>query len=239
MTGLKITINIFNKMHVNIIISTFDRIDALKMTINSLLKSNCKDISIHVIVDGNPEIYGKLKAFYEDKGDNIKIYKNAKRKDVVYSLNKILVETGEGCILYASDDLIFHRNCIRTALHAMKKYFPDTDGVIGLNQIQNGISRGRKYAFGLIGKKFTERFVDKKLFCPEYVHFNGDRELGLYAIEVNKFHYCTNAKLDHIRLPDETTRLGNTVYKSDKIIFRKRQQKQLLWGRNFGRLEEK
>jgi len=237
MTELKITINTFKlfKMHVNIIISTLDRMDALKMTINSLLESSYKDISIHVMVDGNPEMYEKLK---NSHNDNINIYKNAKRKDVIYSLNKILINIKKECILYASDDLIFHNDCIEVAFCAMKRRFPDTDGVIGLNQIQGGISKGRKYAFGLIGKKFVERFMNKELFCPEYIHFNGDREMGLYAMEIGKFHYCTSAKVDHIRLSDETTRLGKTVYKGDKIRFRKRQQNQLLWGRNFERLED-
>ena len=62
-------------MHVNIVISTFDRIDVLKMTINSLLNSSHEDISIYVIVDGNPEVYEKLKDSYADKADNTEIYK--------------------------------------------------------------------------------------------------------------------------------------------------------------------
>ncbi len=226
-------------MHVNIIISTFDRIDTLKMTINSLLKSSYKDLSVHIIVDGNLEMYEKLKDFYKDKNGNTDIYKNTKRKDFIYSWNKVSTKIREGCILYASDDLVFHDNCIEVAFGAMKGCFPDTDGVIGLNQLQDGISRGRKYAFGLVGKKFIKRFMDRELFCPEYIHFNGDREMGLYAMEVNKFYYCVDAKLDHIRLFDETTRLGKMVYKSDKIIFRKRQRNQLLWGRNFGSLEQR
>ena len=226
-------------MHVNIVISTFDRIDFLKMTMYSLLNSSYKDISVYIMVDGNLDMYEKLRDFYADKTDIVKIYKNAKRKDVIYSLNKILANVKEGCILYAADDIIFYHDCIRVALRTMKRHFPDTDGVIGLNQLQDGISKGRKYAFGLVGKKFIKRFMDRELFCPEYIHFNGDREMGLYAMEVNKFYYCVDAKVNHIRLPDETTRLGKIVYNSDKIIFRKRQQNQLLWGRNFGCLEER
>ena len=226
-------------MHVNIVISTFDRIDVLKMTVDSLLNGSHEDISIYIMVDGNLDIYEKLRDFYAYKTDTIKIHKNEKRKDVIYSLNKVLANVKEGCILYASDDIIFYRDCIRTALHAMKRHFPDTDGVIGLNQLQVGVSKGRKYAFGLVGEKFVKRFMDRELFCPEYIHFNGDREMGLYAMEVNKFYYCVGAKVDHIRLPDKTTRLGKIVYDSDKIIFRKRQQNQLLWGRNFGCLEER
>lgn len=224
-------------MHVNFLIATFDRYKTLTMTIDSIFNGTFKDISLHLIVDGNSEMLKRIKQFCKGRDYEVNFYNNKERKDVIFSFNKVLKHINGGSVLFATDDLLFHPDCLITALRAMKKMFNGSDGIVGLNQLQRGEPKGRKYAFGLIGEDFVKRFPDNQIFCPDYIHFNGDRELGIYSKSIDKLFYCEQAQVDHIRLQDNTTALGKQVYMRDKLIFKERQQKGFLWGKNFHRIE--
>ena len=154
--------------------------------------------------------------------------------DAVFSYNKILsVIDNDGAILNATDDLIFYTETISVAVNKLKDAFRDTDGVIGLNQYQEGKPKGRKYAFCLIGRKFANRYPDLKIYCPDYIHYNSDRELGFHAQTIRKFCFFPAARIAHIRIPDRTTKLGLVVYDRDKKVYRERQARKILWGLSF------
>lgn len=219
-------------MIVNVIIPTYDRVNLIKKTIDSLLNSDYPELKIWIIVDGNRNMIREIKNYCPNH--DIKILHNKRRMDAVFSYNKVLFAIdNDGAILNATDDLVFYPKTISTAVNKLKKTFPDTDGVIGLNQYQDGNPKGRKYAFCLIGREFADRYPSRQIYCPDYIHFNSDRELGFHAKTVRKFCFLPESKIVHIRLPDRTTKLGRIVYVRDKAVYRERQARKILWGLNF------
>ena len=219
-------------MIVNVIIPTHDRIDLIKKTIDSLMNSDHPELRLWICVDGNRNMIRDIKDYCPDR--NLKIVHNKRRMDAVFSYNKILsVIDNDGAILNATDDLVFYPKTISTAVDKLKSAFRDTDGVIGLNQYQDGKPKGRKFAFCLIGNKFINRYPNRQIYCPDYIHFNSDREMGYFAIKYRHFVFLPAARIVHIRIPDRTTKLGKAVYMRDKKVYRERQARKLLWGSSF------
>jgi len=215
-------------LHIDILISTFDRLKYLKSCIQSIKNSDYKDVSILVAVDGNKHLLEPLAS------EPVEVVFNEERKDYVISMNKLLTVSKGDAILFASDDLEFAPNCISTAVRAMHAIFPDGDGVIGIRQ-QNRPG-GSKSAFCLVGRKFINRFPNNQMFCPDYVHYASDTEVGEFAAHLGRFRFCREAKLIHLNLRDKTDVLARTVLKKDDVTRKLRFAKGLLWGKNFGRL---
>ena len=213
-------------MRVNVIIPTYNRLESLKRAVKSISESDYDDVCISIIVDGNRGMFTKILA------EPANIILNEKRMDWVLSMNRALREMEDtDAVLYAADDLEFPPYAIPEAVEAMKEHFPDGDGLVGLNQNCAGIDS----AFGLMGRKFIERFPERQVFCPDYVHFVGDAELGAFAKSIGKFYFCSGVTLKHERnQQDETFRLGMAMWGRDLAMNLKRQVYRLLWGSNFG-----
>lgn len=213
-------------MRVNVLISTHDREESLKRTVRSVTENDCKDVAICVVVDGNKELFARL------LGQPANMILNKERKDYVFSMNRGLQEFEDAdFVVYAADDIEFPVNGISLAVKAMEAHFPNGDGLVGLNQNCAGIDS----AFGLMGRKFIERFPEKKVFCPDYVHFVSDAELGAFAKSIGKFHFCKEVVLKHERLQhDKTFMLGMGTWGRDMAMQMERHQKGFLWGSNFG-----
>lgn len=215
-------------MLINVVISTFDRFELLRKRIKSIVNSDYKDISIFVIVDGNEKMINEL------KDEPVEILFNPERMDYIISINKAIKHIKDGAVLYASDDLIFWPNCISNAAKAMKEHFPDTDGLIALKQVQ----KEGGAAFGLLGRKFINRFSNGEVFCPEFIHYGGDTELRDFAQSIGRFHQCREAIIDHSRQCDNTFKLARKVKTHDKQIYKRRRCKKFLWGESFERVRE-
>jgi hypothetical protein len=221
-------------MLINIVIPTMDRLNLTIGTVDSLRNSAHKDLLIMIIVDGNKELFMNLSKFYAKNkffGMNIKLHLNPNRIDWPASMNYALSILTEGYFVYASDDLIFEPRCISNAIKIMENRFPDGDGLIGFNQTN---CKGARSAFGMMGQKFIERFKDRQVFCPEYIHFGSDTELGDYASSVKKFWFAEKqCGIYHSRLRDKTYRIGRKTNKRDVDLKWARKEAGLLWGKNF------
>jgi len=218
--------------HVNIMIATHDRWKLLRQSLKSLVNQTYKDFSVHVVVDGNPAMIPDWLKKARDKG-NVDLIVTKDRKDVVSAYGRYTRTCKEGWLMNASDDLIYHPKCLSESVYEMTRRFPKSMGVIGINQLQNGVSRGRHYAFCLMNRKYIDHFPSRIIFCPDYIHYCSDMENGILAQTLRCFFYCQSAIVDHIRVNDNTTQLGLSVYKQDREIYRIRQNKGLLWGREF------
>jgi glycosyltransferase involved in cell wall biosynthesis len=214
-------------MHVNVIIPTHDRLKLLMETIKSIQESKYKDVSIFVIIDGNLDLLPPL--LNEDVG----LFINKKRRDWVYSMNTAIRHTAGDATIYASDDLIFSKQCIGLAVHALKAKAPDGDGLVAINQDVRGCTT----AFGLMGRKFVERFPGRQVFCPDYIHFGSDAELGRFVRSIGKLIIAPGADVIHRRLNDPTHKLAKRVEQQDFAIIAERREKGYLWGKNFGRIK--
>lgn len=134
-------------------------------------------------------------------------------------------------VLPIPDDIIFEPGAIKTAVSALNTHFPDGDGVIGFD-IRNMSEKDKSpYAFMLIGNRFFNEFLDRKLLFHEYRHFFADTELGEYAERFGRFKICKEAGLIHFHpstgaLADATHSNGRQEkWEHDHRIYQNRKKK--------------
>ena len=201
-----------------------ERIPLLIQTVKSIQAGSYKNIHIVIVVDGNPHISEVV----SKQLHNITIISNEKRMDWVFSTNRVLKEFDSEYYIYASDDLIFPPDCIKNAMKAMQKYFPDGFGVISLG-------KKNKCIFGLFGNKWINHFPNREVFCPDYIHYCSDGELLRIVKKLKKFAFPPEreSQVKHFRLNDETRRLARRIRARDREIWHKREEKGYLWGIDF------
>lgn len=213
-------------MKVTVIIPTCSsgRIPLLMQTIESIIGGSYKEFEIVIVADGNPYIYET----YNKGLCGIKVVLNEKRRDWIFSINRVLREFDSDYYIYASDDLIFPPDCIKHAMVAMERCFPDGYGVISLG-------RKNRCCFGLFGYKWAEHFPGRQAFCPDYIHYCSDGELLQTVKKLKKFAFPPEreSQVEHFRMNDETRRLARKIRARDREIWHKREEKGYLWGIDF------
>jgi len=175
---------------------------------------------------------GSLNAVKEIHLETIKIFK------VPEFWNSYLLNMKADAMMYLSDDVEFFQDTLENAITEYEKHFPNFDGVLGLNQVNIPDSQALQSAFGIIGKNFINYFSNKQVWCPSYYRFYGDRELWLFAKSINKFKFCEEAKIfnNHPAFTGEIDYTHKEVRKylrQDRIMYEKRQSKNLIWGKTF------
>jgi len=137
-----------------------------------------------------------------------------------------------------SDDTELLPDCLERLDEIARVTFPDTDGVIGLNQIN--IPDAPQGAIPCTGRKFAERFPNMQIQCPDYMYWNAEKEFEKYARSIGKFIWCSEARLNHYHpsvMPkemDETHReLRQRTTACDMDVYEKRNAAGLLWGKDF------
>ena len=213
-------------MKITIMIPTCsdERIPLLLQTVESIQAGDYKDVHPVIVADGNTHIYEVAK----EKLHNVTVVLNIKRRDWIYSCNRVLSEFDSDYYVYASDDLIFPTNCLKTAIETMEHRFPDGDGIVDIGRKERG-------TFGLMGNKFVDRFPGREAFCPDYVHYSSDAEICQAAKKLGKYTYPKDreTQVQHFRMNDETRILARSVRTSDHSIRKQREQKGYLWGIDF------
>ena len=212
-------------MKVIVIIPTCSssRIHLLIQAVESIQAGTYEEVHPVIVVDGNPHI----QEVANKKLCHVSIISNKERKDWVFSINRVLKEFDSEYYIYASDDLFFQKDCIKTAIKEMEKYFPDGDGVVG-------IGRQGRSAFGLMGDKFVNRFPGREVFCPDFIHFGADSELLRTLKILDKITYLPEEnRVKHFREKDETWRWARRIRARDREVFYKRQTKGYQWGIDF------
>ncbi len=215
-------------MHVDVIIPTWDRPKLLRETIDSFMAGTHKDVSVFVVIDGNSKLIPKVSSW------PVAVLYNRTRKDWIYSMNRALKYTTGDAVFYGSDDLVCPPTLLAEMVAAMKKHFPDGDGLIGIKTTPTSVQG----AFGLMGKKFIEHFPDRQTFCPDFTHYASDFEIGRYARRAKKFFFCESVVIKHKRRCDETTQLAWGVKADDKGVSKLRRGRSLIWGITFDRVTE-
>jgi len=200
------------------------RIPTLIKTVETIQAGEYKNVHPVILADGNPEIERVAK----EKLHHISVIANRKRRDWVFSINRILREFDSDYYIFGSDDLTFQPRSIKYAMAKMQECFPDGFGVIAL-------ARKNKCTFGLFGHKFADHFPNRQVFCPDYIHYASDSELMRCVRALDKYAYPPERKgmVLHSRLKDETWRLARRVRTRDHVIRDERQEKGYLWGVDF------
>jgi len=150
-------------------------------------------------------------------------------------MNEAFSMTTGDVIFPISDDIVFNHDTIRTGYKYLVDNFEDYDGIVGIKQ------QGLDNTTGLlmIGKKFLDRFPNRKAFCPAYKSLYCDTEIANYAKKLGKFKFCASAVALH-RHPvldkkymDETHNVCRIPQKQDIENWDRRQGKGLVWGESF------
>lgn len=222
---------------IDITIATRGRPEQLKACINSLLRNTHKNILIWVVADGDEKATDSISEHLcSDPNLSFNGHVHIDRlphSGLVFCQNWVVRNRVRFNWLQALDDLVFEKDALENALVAMEKYFPDGNGVIGLNQIN---IPANKTSIPLVGSEFMRRFSYKQPFYPGYYHFGGDTELGTLAMRLGKFHFCKEARVVHNhpghsdRPVDETHRLARIHQEKDLELLRNRLAVGNLWG---------
>lgn len=216
-------------MHVNVLISTWNRPKLLAQTVRSILAGTHKDVSIIIMVDGNSKLIDFVAKL------PVAMVFNKVRLDWVRSMNKGFFYARGDAVAYASDDLVFDPHCIEAAVAKLKLKRPDGDGLVAITQNVKGCST----AFGLVGHRFIERFPKRQVLCPDYIHYVGDFELGRFARHSGRCYMCPESKVTHHRPHDATFHKAKPVERLDFRMKDARKAKGLLWGLDFELLSKK
>ncbi len=212
------------RKEVHAILPTFDRMRLIQRTVSSILQSSYQKTKITIIVDVNAAYFHRLKELY-CKQPGIQVLFNEQRLGWPKSLNRVLALTDDDVYLYGADDIYLHKMTIEIALNTLEQLFQG-DGVIGFQQ---NLMHFCPAAFGMFGRAWVERFPERQVFYPRYIHFCGDSELWHYAKQINRFHFCKNCRVEHARERDRCKNLAQTTLTSDREIWRPRKAAGKFW----------
>jgi len=211
---------------VTIVISTWNRLEELKKTVRSIQESRYPFVSVLVVVDGNENILEIAKL-------GVGVISNSARIDYVASMNRA-AKLVNGMMLYASDDILFPKEFIGRAVRKFEEVFLDGKGLIGFDTVS--VPKNTKSAFGLMDSAFLDIFPKRQIFCPDYIHYGSDDELGRFAESIGKFYFFDELAIEHARLQDATSILANEMRNRDECVRLRRIARGLLWGRDFERV---
>jgi hypothetical protein len=229
-------------MSYDIVIPTFHRLEKLSRFTKSYFRGDITDTKLYVYFDNNDvESCEEFKKRFPDVSTIV--LNKQYRAFRIWNLHlKTMASDG---LFYICDDTELYPDCLKKAMQYMKLKFRDGDGVIGINQRNIMLERGGRgfcqSGMGLIGKKFVERFPERRVFCPEYVSFKADNELGQFAEKNRKFWFAKDAALIHYHPrffksdgEDEAHLIVRDIQvEIDRKIYAERQTKKLLWGKSF------
>jgi len=215
--------------YVTIVIPTRNRYAKLMRALKSI--PDKKWISVCIICDGDAETRTRL---LQDQQPNWWVIATSHRRGAVYCRNMAIADT-KMCpdgILYATDDIEFHKGSIENALRQFNERFPDDDGVIGFMQ-EPGTFHPTGVA--LVGKAFIDRYPNRQLFNPEYHHF-ACQEIQWLADSLGKFFQAPDAVIRHYHPDkfraemDDTHDEARLTKNADMRLIKERKAAGLIWG---------
>jgi hypothetical protein len=228
-------------MYLDVVIPTLNRKQKLIDCLESIIIARRSEpVTVYVYFSKKEEL-----DYFKDK---YKTYDWIKHKMTDYKKcssfwNSHLNRMKADAMCYLNDDVMLYPDTIERIKTTYLEQFSDFDGVLGICQANIPIEKCVKSAFGVIGKKYAERFPNKGVFCPDYARFYGDAELQMFAESINKFYFTEDVKLIH-RHPefskgkDDTHRKVREFKEIDTVNFNKRRRKNYLWGRDFNLIGE-
>lgn len=217
-------------MNFEIVIPTYKREEKLRKCLASIPKQD--NVNIQLCFDNND--IGTWEKFTKEYPNSICMQEKAQAFGIWnWYLQGVFAAD---IFVYLCDDTeLYPDTLINIEKHFVEK-FPDTDGVVTFNQVNID---GSDSAMGCIGRKFAARYTNKQCFCPDYVSFYADSELGDYAKKLNKFHFGEDCRINHYhpgfyKNADEAHRAIRGKDKQIDIKVNKiRRDKRLLWGESF------
>lgn len=219
-------------MKVTVIIPTCfsERLPGLIRTVESILTGSYKDVHIVIVADGDPKVYELMGDFVERKSyNNVTVILNKERVEYAASFNRAVREFDSDFYVWACDDLVFPPDCIKRAMEIMHKNIIAGNGIVSL-------SKTNKATTGLFGRKWRDRFPDRQVFCPDYIHYGADAEASCVAMELGAFAFLpkiANRVKHFIIRHDKTWGVVVKAGRCDREMKEERRKKGYKWGINF------
>ena len=223
-------------MKLDIVIPTLNRREKLDVCVNSILKTAKEDMNLYLYFGDEKERQDYVKLFQGITNIH-SLYLEDYRVPTFW--NSYLKDMKADALCYLNDDCELYEDTLDVIIEDFQREFPDTDGVLGLNQVNISDPRKVESAFGVIGTKYADRFPNRQVWCPDYHRFYGDWELWRHAKDLGKFYFSEVARINHYhpctnkKLEDTTHYNVRTFLKDDKVTFQRRQVFNYLWGKNF------
>lgn len=206
---------------ISVVIPTYKRVEMLERAIDAFLNQDYPHIKIYVVMMKFPEINERIRERYQGN-DKVEIFYFPKQIGWAEAQNFIASQTNTS-IFYGADDIEPYPDCLSIANETLMIKFPDLDGVVGVNQVNLEGYNPYKGAFGLIGRKYLNRFKDRKWVFPLFFGHFSDMYSTEVADHLGKFIFEPNAKLIHhhpcvTKKPDECTTAIRMEHGKDKEI---------------------
>jgi len=215
-------------MKVEIVIPTYKRRDKLIRLLNSIERD--VDIVTFVYFDNNDTTWVEIAEMFPWV-----VCLPMRKKYQAFGIwnHHLMYWSTLDIMVYLCDDTELYPDTIQNAIKHFEEKFPDTDGVVTFKQ-EN--INGSDSAMGCIGRTFSKRYPNRQCFCPNYVSFYADTEIGDYAKKLGKFHYGEDCLINHYHpvggtKPDDTHWIIRGKDKNIDIrVNAQRKQQNLLWG---------
>ena len=224
-------------MKIDICIPSLNRRKKLDTCLNSIFKADGLDnATIYLYLSDEAE-YQHYWSYFDFAKDKVKVILLPQYK-VPEFWNGHLATMEADAMFCVNDDVEFHKDTITNVMNEYQNKFPDFDGLMGLTQSNAIDGQGFEGAFPIIGRKFADRFPDRKVWCPDYYRLWADNELMCYAKENGKFYFSNTCKIVHWHPAfggdrDLTHMKVREYLDRDKKTFQIRRAKGYLWGRDF------
>lgn len=135
----------------------------------------------------NQEIISRL-----EKYQNLK-FKFGNNRNKIEAINADMEGQDFDVLLLASDDMIPQEFGYDTIIRQnMKKFFPDTDGVLWFN---DGYQANNLNTLCILGKKYYDRFG--YIYHPSYISLWCDTEFSEVSKMLNKVKYISHVIIKH------------------------------------------
>lgn len=230
-------------MKFDICIGTYKRIPKLLRLLESIKAENNSNISrILIYVDNNDkDSYLTLKSNLLCEELKVEIVLLDKPYRIFGIWNKYLQDMSTDAVFMLGDDVEFINGGLVKSIKDFENTVKDTDGFMGIKAGDNLGGLCHPASFGIISRKFADRFPDRKCYCLDYVSHFGDPELCDFAKSIGKFFYTKETNLTHYKNEhtDEVFKSTGEARRDDKTIYTLRKEKGYLWGRNFELLSGK
>ena len=220
-------------------IPTYMRKEKLRRAVVSVdeARSRCSPVVVHLHVYFSSDV--EMNEFKEDFGDREWIRPHLLHGDFRSSdfWNAHLEDMDADALCYLTDDIILDPDCLIKGWQALEDF--NFDGVIGFNITNAKDGQPCKAAYGIVGKKFANRFPNRHVFCPEYACFYLDEELEKFSTSISRFRFCESAKLRHYHpdftgdKPDQTHTHHRRNKFHDVMVHNMRVKRGYLWGKDF------
>jgi len=219
---------------ITLVIPTRDRVAKLDRCLDSIGKDKINfPFKLVVVCDGCEKTHDKFSN--DERVDRLFFIDG--HHGSVFCRNYASSRCNDG-FSWGVDDVVYEDDFFNRAIESYSKRFPDDDGVLGFNVLNNK-HRVRKASqsicgLGLVGKKWLERYPEKKLLYPEYFHFS-IQEVATLGTKLNKIYLDMSLKVYHLspaagEPADKTHSEARRHRVEDKQLFRERCAQGLVWG---------